>query len=154
MPTVSDNGSLDAIEPGDAPEGFERRPNRLPLLLLGIALLGVMVAVAFTMFTKSTVYYRTPTEVLASPGEHVRISGTVVPGSIAVDSAQGVVTFEVTDDTSTVRVAYEGPAPDTLKDEAEAVAEGALASDGVFHADTLFAKCPSKFQAKTPGTAD
>jgi cytochrome c-type biogenesis protein CcmE len=134
----------------DTPEGFERRPSRTPLLLLAVLVLGVFFAVGYTMFTRSVVYYRTPTEALAAPGEHVRVSGTVVPGSIVKDVGGGTVRFDVTDETSTVTVLFEGAAPDTLKDEAEAVAEGTLGPDGLFHADKLFAKCPSKFQAKTP----
>jgi cytochrome c-type biogenesis protein CcmE len=122
----------------------------MPLLLLAVVVLGVFFAVGYTMFTRSVVYYKTPTEVLAIPGQHVRVSGTVVPGSIVTDVGAGTVTFAVTDDTSTVTVLFRGAAPDTLKDDGDAVAEGSLGSDGVFHADKLFAKCPSKFQAKTP----
>ena len=131
-----------------APSGFERRPRRLPLLLLGLIVFGTFFAVGYTMFTSSIVYYKTPSEVLAAPGEYVRISGTVVPGSIVTSISEGTVTFDVADETTTVRVVFEGPAPDTLKDKAEAVAEGTLGADGVFRADTLFARCPSKFEAK------
>jgi cytochrome c-type biogenesis protein CcmE len=133
-----------------APAGFERRPRRLPLLLLGLVALGIFGTLGFTMFARSVTYYRTPTEVLAQPGERVRISGTVVDGSIRTDTAAGVVTFEVADDASTVTVVYTGPKPDTLRDGGQAVAEGALGQDRLFHADTLFAKCPSKFEAKSP----
>ena len=133
---------------GQVPAGFERRPGRLPLLLLGLIVFGTFFSVGYTMFTSSIVYYRTPSEVLAVPGEHVRISGTVVPGSIVTSISEGTVTFDVADEATTVRVLFEGPAPDTLKDEAEAVAEGALGADGVFRADTLFARCPSTFEAK------
>lgn len=135
--------------PSETPEGFERKPNRIPVVLLGITVLGAFVAIGFTMFTKSVTYYRTPTEVMASPGAHVRISGTVVPGTIQTDVTAGTVTFDVSDDTTVVSVVFTGPKPDTLQDDGEAVAEGSLGTDGVFHADTLFAKCPSKFQAKT-----
>jgi cytochrome c-type biogenesis protein CcmE len=132
-----------------APEGFERKRNRLPVVLLGVTVLGVFVALGATMFTRSVTYYRTPTEVLKQVGQHVRVSGTVVPGSIGTDTTAGTVTFEITDGTSNVKVVYTGPKPDTLKDSGQAVAEGALGADGVFHAQTLFAKCPSKFQAKS-----
>ena len=139
----------DPTGPSETPEGFERKPNRIPVVLLGITVLGAFIAIGVTMFTKSVTYYRTATEVMASPGEHVRISGTVVPGTIQTDVAAGTVTFDVTDDTTVVTVVFTGPTPATLQDDGEAVAEGALGTDGVFHADTLFAKCPSKFEAKT-----
>jgi cytochrome c-type biogenesis protein CcmE len=142
----------DAEDFPELDEGFVRRPSRLPLLLLGIAVLGTIAAVGYTMFTRSVVYYRTPTEVLRMPGEHVRLSGEVVDGSIESDPSAGTVRFAVSDGISTVPVVYRGPMPDTLRDEAEAVVEGELGADGVFHADVLFAKCPSKFEAKvSPG---
>lgn len=147
--SATDTRPPDPTGPSETPEGFERKPNRIPVVLLGITVLGAFVAIGFTMFTKSVTYYRTPTEVMASPGVHVRISGTVVAGTIQSDVNAGTVTFDVTDDTTVVTVVYAGPKPDTLADDGEAVAEGSLGTDGVFHADTLFAKCPSKFQAKT-----
>jgi cytochrome c-type biogenesis protein CcmE len=61
------------------------------------------------------------------------------------------VTFVVADPTSEVPVRYEGAPPDTLKGGANAVAEGELGPDGMFHADTLFARCPSKFSADERG---
>jgi len=78
-------------------------------------------------------------------------AGAVVDGSINVDTATGTVTFSVADAQTEVPIVYHGSAPDTLRDEGEAVVEGALGPDGVFVADTLFAKCPSKFVAKTSG---
>jgi cytochrome c-type biogenesis protein CcmE len=143
MPGIHDDDDI------GFPEGFERRPSRMPLVLLGVAIFAALFAVGYTMFTRSVVYYHTPTEVLQMPGEHVRLSGQVVDGSIQKDATQGTVAFEISDGTSTVSILYGGAAPDTLKDEAEAVVEGSLGHDGVFHADTLFAKCPSKFQAKS-----
>jgi cytochrome c-type biogenesis protein CcmE len=148
MPGIADSDEMEFPEP-DTPDGYERRPSRLPLILLGVAVFAALFAVGYTMFTRSVVYYHTATEVLEMPGEHVRLSGEVVDGSIAIDASSGTVAFAVSDGTSSVPIVYEGAAPDTLKDEGEAVVEGSLGRDGVFHADTLFAKCPSKFEAKT-----
>jgi cytochrome c-type biogenesis protein CcmE len=136
----------------DAPGDLEARKNRKPILILGLVALAAVFAMSLNVLGKSTVYYKTPSEVLAEPGTTVRVSGTVVPGSIEYDSNNGVVTFQITDDETTMSVDYAGTAPDTLKDNAQAVAEGKyVASDEVFEATTLFAKCPSKFTAKTPG---
>ena len=146
MPRIADSDEYGFPEI-ETPDGFERRPSRLPLVLLGVAVVAALFAVGWTMFTRSVVYYHTATEVMSMPGEHVRLSGQVVDGSIAEDA--GTITFSVSDGTTTVPITYEGPMPDTLQDEAEAVVEGQMGTDGVFHADTLFAKCPSKFEAKT-----
>lgn len=139
-----------AQPPEPPPEGFERRKSKVPIVLLGVIVLGALLALGFTMFGRSVAYYFTPTEVMTHQGEDVRLSGTVVAGSIAVDAAAGTVAFEVTDGTTVVPVIFTGPRPDTLQDGGEAVAEGALEADGVFRADTLFAKCPSKFETKEP----
>ena len=149
MSSLTDNDDYGFPEI-DTPDGYERRPSRVPLIALGAAVLIALVAVGYTMFTRSVVYYNTPTEVLGKPGEVVRLSGEVVDGSIAVNG--GTISFQVADERNTVGVLYEGPMPDTLRDEATAVVEGSLGTDGVFHADTLFAKCPSKFEAKTTET--
>lgn len=143
---------LDPLQEGEWSTGSDELVNKrkmTPLvILIGVALLAV-IAMSFNVFAKSVVYYKTPTEVKASPAEVVRLSGKVVPGSIQTDPTSGVVTFQVTDGTTTLDVDYDGAAPDTLKDNAEAVAEGQYAN-GVFEAKTLFAKCPSKFGTQTP----
>jgi cytochrome c-type biogenesis protein CcmE len=144
-------GPKDTFDTQDHPDGFERTPNRAPVAILGIIVLGIFLAVGYAMFTRSVVYYKTPTEVRAIPGEHVRLSGTVVEGSVASLPAQGTVSFSVTDGETQIEVLFEGAAPDTLRDGGEAVAEGSLGPDGVFHAEKLFARCPSKFEAKPPG---
>ena len=47
-------------------------------------------------------------------------------------------------------VVYTGidPLPDTFKDNAQALADGKLGQDGVFHASKVQAKCASKYEAK------
>jgi cytochrome c-type biogenesis protein CcmE len=51
-------------------------------------------------------------------------------------------------------VVYSGiePLPDTFKDHAQALAEGKLDANGVFHATKIQAKCASKYEAKPPQT--
>ena len=48
----------------------------------------------------------------------------------------------------TLKVVYDGksPLPDTFRDEAQAMADGKMGDDGVFHAESIAAKCPSKYQ--------
>ena len=95
-------------------------------MLAGFVVVAAFGGLGYTMFTRSVVYYRTPTEVLRAPGMHVRLSGTVVDGSIRNDIAPGTVAFEVTDGRTTVPVLFHGAAPDALRSGGEAVAEGAL----------------------------
>lgn len=143
------------VEPG-AEEPDERalegrdlteRPSRLPLLALGAVALAALVWMSMGAFQESVVYYVHPSELTSDDvGEHVRLAGEVVDGTIARDAA-GVLTFEVTDGTATVPVRFDGRAPDSLTDGSEAVSEGSLGVDGVFHADTVLARCASRFEA-------
>ena len=45
-------------------------------------------------------------------------------------------------------VDYRGTLPDIFKPGIQVVVEGRTGGDGVFHARTLLAKCPSRFTAK------
>lgn len=143
---------MDLASPVGVPDGFERRRSRLPLVLAGFVVIGAFAGLGYTMFTRSVVYYRTPTEVLRVSGMHVRLSGTVVDGSITNDIAAGTVSFEVTDGRTIVPVLFHGAPPDALRSGGDAVAEGALGPSGTFLADRLFARCPSKFQTVSPGS--
>jgi len=53
----------------------------------------------------------------------------------------------------TLAVSYSGtePPPDTFKDNSQALADGNLGRDGVFHAKQLQAKCASKYAPQQPG---
>ncbi len=91
--------------------------------------------------------YVTPSEVgdMVLPGGDVRMSGTVVPGSI---ETEGLTTsFLVTDGSAEVEVTTESPMPDAFMDSSEVVAIGGLEGD-TFVATRVLAKCPSKFKAK------
>jgi cytochrome c-type biogenesis protein CcmE len=37
-----------------------------------------------------------------------------------------------------------------LRDEAQAIVTGRMAADGIFHADELLLKCPTKYQEAVP----
>ena len=47
-------------------------------------------------------------------------------------------------------VVYVGPKPDLLRDEAQAIMTGKVGQDGVFHADELLLKCPTKYEEAVP----
>lgn len=91
--------------------------------------------------------YLTPTEVedMVLLGGEVRMSGTVVPGSI--ETAGLRTSFLVTDGTSEMPVTTDTPMPDAFMDSSEVVAIGSLDGDS-FVATRVLAKCPSKFKAK------
>ena len=68
-----------------------------------------------------------------------RLGGLVETGS--VKRGQGTsVEFAVTDTAKTLRVRYEGILPDLFREGQGVVAEGRLAADGWFIADSVLAK--------------
>ena len=93
-------------------------------------------------------------------GRDARVHGYVAPGSIERDVPARQVRFRVVNDPphaggppgAPLEVVFASlETPDLFKDGAEVVVEGRLASaGGVFHADKVLAKCPSKFES-APG---
>jgi cytochrome c-type biogenesis protein CcmE len=81
-----------------------------------------------------------------------------VPGDNKEVEAQGglaaVLHAAVTDPTrSRLKVVYIGPKPDLLRNEAQAIMTGHLGSDGVFYADELLLKCPTRYEEAVPQQA-
>jgi cytochrome c-type biogenesis protein CcmE len=60
--------------------------------------------------------------------------------------------FQLTEQGQIVSVSYTGTEvpPDTFVDNAQALAEGEMGRDGVFHAKKLQAKCASKYAPADP----
>jgi cytochrome c-type biogenesis protein CcmE len=99
----------------------------------------------------SAEYYLTVSELRshAASGD-VRVAGVVQNDVVRTDGGLHV-TFTEKDSTASVPIDYSGPLPDIFKPGITVVAEGKLGSDGVFHARTVLAKCPSRFST-TPYT--
>jgi cytochrome c-type biogenesis protein CcmE len=117
---------------------------------------GTLLWLATAGSTESETYYKTVKELNSMSGKSrtskIRVGGDVASGSI-VRKAE-LVEFTLKQENSTLRVAYDGkdPLPDTFKDGAQALADGRMGPDGVFHANKIQAKCSSKYQSK-PGEA-
>ena len=117
----------------------------------------------------SFTYYETLAEFLASAeaheGQHSRVHGFVALRPIERDIGAMEVRFAVVNEPpmggggtgAPMAVVFHSlETPDLFKEGAEVVLEGRLEhtnSEMVFHADKLFAKCPSKFEAKATETA-
>jgi cytochrome c-type biogenesis protein CcmE len=88
----------------------------------------------------------------AAPARLQLGGSTVVPGSIVWDEYRSRPTFTVTDGVHTLRAQYVGSAtlPDTFQDRASVLLEGRYdAAAQVFYAETVFAKCPSKYEGRS-----
>jgi cytochrome c-type biogenesis protein CcmE len=113
-----------------------------------IPALVVAACVGYLIFAASggtTEYYLTVSELRSHTGAgDVRVAGVVQSDVVKSDGGLRV-TFTEKDGTASVPVDYSGALPDIFKPGITVVAEGKLGSDGIFHARTLLAKCPSRF---------
>lgn len=155
---------------------------RTKFIIGGVLILAAVVYLIASSTQASAEYFMTIDELKAQGqsvvGRSLRISGAVVgktiqydpqtltlsfevanvPGDNSVVEAQGglaaVLHAAVIDPNRTrIRVVYSGPKPDLLKDEAQAIMTGQIGSDGVFHAEELLLKCPTKYQQAVPSQA-
>lgn len=53
-------------------------------------------------------------------------------------------------DASRLQVEYVGPMPDLLRHEAQAIVTGRVGEDGIFYADELLLKCPTRYEEALP----
>ena len=85
---------------------------------------------------------------MATEVNNLRLNGFVKDGTIRKDTEAITVDFVMTDGQADlpVHLAFLDVS-DLFKDGANVVVEGQLGNDGVFYADTLLAKCPTKYQA-------
>jgi cytochrome c-type biogenesis protein CcmE len=117
---------------------------------------GTLIWLGTAGSTESETYYKTVKELNSMSGKSktskIRVGGDVAGGSIIRKA--DIVEFTLQQENATLRVSYDGkdPLPDTFKDGAQALADGRLGPDGVFHANKIQAKCSSKYQSK-PGEA-
>lgn len=121
---------------------------------------GTMAWLAFTGGKQSQAYYKTVDEVKQmgnqAYGKRLRLEGNVAAGSIQHVGSQTQFVLEY--QNKSMKVIYTGtdPLPDTLKDGAQALADGRLGQDQVFRAAAVQAKCASKYESKpslSPGQA-
>lgn len=114
----------------------------------------ILLAIAYLVFSAmqgATMYYLTVAELKAkeatlAPAEQVRVGGIVVDGTIQSDQKAMFTRFEIQDKggSDNLVVEYKGVVPDAFKPGGDAIVTGVY-SNGVFKANELLAKCPSKY---------
>lgn len=152
---------------------------RMKFIFGGLLILGAVIYLIFSSTQASAEYFMTVDEINAKGagivGKNLRLSGAVVGDTIQYDPNTLALTFEIAHVTgdnnqveaqgglaavlhaavidpnrSRVKVVYVGAKPDLLKNEAQAIMTGQLGADGIFHADELLLKCPTKYQEAVP----
>lgn len=119
-----------------------RKQRRSVLIGTSLAVLTAAVGLVLYAMRDSIVFFYTPSEVAKmeiAPGQRFRLGGLVDKDSVVRGEGTSV-RFAITDMTKTLPVTYEGVLPDLFREEQGVVAEGTLAADGIFHADSVLAK--------------
>jgi len=145
----------------------------------GILILGAVVFLIWSSTAATSEYFLTIDELNQKSesvmNRNVRLSGAVIGDTIQYDPETLTLTFEIAHvpgdqalindegglaealhqaaiDPSRARITIEyiGPLPDLLRNEAQAIVTGKLGEDGVFHADELLLKCPTKYEEAIP----
>jgi len=155
---------------------------RSKFILGGMFILAAVVYLIFSSTQQSAEYFLTIDELKAKGNQivdkNLRLSGAVIGDSIQYDPQTLTLTFDVAhvpgdnaeieaqgglaevlrvaiaDPTrARVTVVYVGPKPDLLRSEAQAIMTGHLGTDGIFYADELLLKCPTKYEEAVPEQA-
>ena len=122
---------------------MKTRHKRIALILGGLVILGLVATLVLNAFQSNLVFFFSPTQVVAGEapkGKSFRVGGLVKAGSIQREPDGVTLHFVMTDTEQDMTVAYKGILPDLFREGKGAVAEGQLAEDGVFVANTVLAK--------------
>jgi cytochrome c-type biogenesis protein CcmE len=152
---------------------------RVKFIVGGFLILAAVIYLIFSSTKANAQYFMTVDEVRAKSdsmvGRSLRISGAVIGSTIQFNPETNNLTFEIANvpgDNATITaqgglskvlhdavmdptrnrlsITYAGPKPDLMRDEAQAIITGQLGEDGVFHADELLLKCPTKYEQAVP----
>ena len=152
---------------------------RAKFFIGGLLILAAVVYLIASSTQANAEYFLTVDEVRAQQsdlvGRNLRLSGAVLGDTIQYNPDTLDLTFEiahlpgdnadietqgglaealhtaVSDPTrNRLTIVYNGPMPDLLQNEAQAIVTGKLGSDGIFYAEELLLKCPTKYEQAVP----
>lgn len=156
---------------------------RSKFIIGGLFILAAVVYLIASSTQASAEYFMTVDEMDAQAeaivGKSLRVSGAVIGETISYDPETLTLSFEiahVTGDNDEIEangglaqvlheatvdptrarysVVYNGPIPDLLQNEAQAIMTGHIEADGIFYADELLLKCPTKYEEAIPEQAE
>jgi len=157
------------------------KASRSKFIVGGLLILAAVVYLIASSTAAAAQYFHTVEELNelgdSVVGKSLRVSGAVV-GEADYDPETLTLTFTVahlpgdnqlleeegglaqalhnavTDpDRARLQVVYVGVKPDLLQNEAQAIMTGQLGEDGVFYADELLLKCPTRYEEAVPEQA-
>lgn len=123
----------------------DSRRQRRVWYAVGGVLITAFLAYGATSFRSNLTPYVSFADAIGS-GNEVQVAGALVQGSTAWQEADSQLQFTLVDDTGLeLPVVYDGTKPGNFEEATQIVAVGAY-REGVFHAQQLLVKCPSKYQ--------
>jgi cytochrome c-type biogenesis protein CcmE len=155
---------------------------RVKFIIGGLLILAAVIYLVVSSTQASAQYFMTIAELKDKAGtlanRELRVSGAVLGDTIQYDANKLELTFTVVHipgdnkeieamggianalhqavlnpDLPRMQVVYEGVKPDLLKNEAQAIMTGKLDDKGVFHAQELLLKCPTRYEEAVPAQA-
>ncbi|MBX5437145.1 MAG: cytochrome c maturation protein CcmE [Alicyclobacillaceae bacterium] len=133
------------------------RAKLITALVIVMGIIGVLIR---TAVSHASTYYLTVGELkakgAAAVGVDTTVSGDIVGPSVQWDPARQLLQFTIRDANgggAHIPVVYHGDRPDDFSNDWPVIVTGRLTPGGVFEADKLLIKCPSKYQAKGSGPA-
>jgi cytochrome c-type biogenesis protein CcmE len=128
-----------------------RRVRRLKLLIGSAVIAAAISYLVYGGIQDTLVYFVTPSELEAKGasayGKPLRLGGLVKEGSWVRQDGSLVHSFDLVDESSTIRVAFRGIPPDLFGEGRGALVEGSYGSSGVFQANTILAKHSEDYKA-------
>jgi cytochrome c-type biogenesis protein CcmE len=160
-------------------ESSNNGSSRLKFIIGGALFITAVIFMIISATRATAEFFMTVREVHESEedltGQNLRVSGAVIGESIVFDPEAGMLTFTIAHipgdedeieargglsfvlhqavndpDLPHLVVMHEGPPPDMLRDEAQAILTGTLQADGTFLAEEILLKCPSKYEEAVP----
>ncbi len=124
-----------------------RRQRRLTLIGIAGVVLAVAAGLVLYALSDRIVFFNSPSDIVDKQipaGTRIRLGGLVVDGSL-VKRDDGHVRFDVSDGRTSIAVSYQGLLPDLFREGQGVVAEGVIAPDLSFAADTVLAKHDERY---------
>jgi cytochrome c-type biogenesis protein CcmE len=163
----------------DSTQNTPAKGSQKKFIFGGLLIIAAIIILIITNTKAGAQYFLTVDEIVDRQGEFtgkdIRVSGAVLGETIEYDNENLILSFEVAHvpgdnkeideqgglamvlhqavsdpDSNRIPVIYEGPMPDLLQNEAQAIMTGKMGDDGVFHATELLLKCPTKYEEAVP----
>ena len=154
----------------------------ISLVCITVVFIGAGMLLVNSASSVSTQYFLTVDELINREDKlserNIRLSGAVIGESITFDESNNTLSFLIANvpadyaeveqqgglamvlqsavndpNRQRIQIIYIGEKPELLRDMAQAIVTGQLHSDGIFYAEDLLLKCPSRYEEVVPDQA-